>query len=230
MHIPGATLIPAAAARSLVAPHLAQQHRGSDLERTLDEDLMLSAADAGEVLALPDGAVIDGDLKLDWEEANFEGKRYRGILALGRLTINGDIRNDDWDGGPFLVALGPLAVRHILKRGAPLVAFAPIDASGTLYGEYNHGHFRALAGVSAQGIIMDGHSHQLTGPIDAPIAVLGMDLPDARDPQEMLLPEFFDEEDEYGRVYPIDDLNVILRDRILSRQPVFRTDAPRGKP
>lgn len=44
------------------------------------------------------------------------------------------------------------------------------------------------------------------------------------------MPEFFDEEDEYGRVYPIYDLNVILRDRILSGQPVFRTDAPRGKP
>jgi hypothetical protein len=229
MPIPGAKLIPAEEARRLVAPLLAHHHKGSDLERTLDDDLMLSA-DAGEVLALPDNSVIDGDLALDWEAATYDGRRFRGILALGRLTVNGDIRNDNWDGGPFLVALGPLSVRHVLKRGAPLVAFGPLDASGIIYCEYNHGLFRALGGIKSQGIIMDDHSHQLAGPVDAPLAVLDPGAPDARNPQDTLLPDFFEEEDDHGHVYQIDDLNVILRDRILAGQPVFRADAPRGKP
>jgi hypothetical protein len=230
MPIPDAKLISAEAARALIAPLLARHRKGSDLQIVLDDELMLSASYSGAVLALPDNTVVDGDLQLEWETATYEGKRYRGILALGRLTIKGDIRNDNWDGGPFLVALGPLATRHVLKRGAPLLAFAPLDASGTIYCEYNHGSFRALGGVRAQGVVMDDHDHQLAGPVDAPLAVLGMALPDARDPQATLLPEFFDEEDDYGRIYPIDDLNVLLRARILAGQPVFRADAPRGKP
>jgi hypothetical protein len=230
MHILGAKLIPAEEARRLVAPWFARHHKGSDLESTLDQDLMLSGAYAGDVLALPDGAVVDGDLVLEWESARFMDKRYRGILALGRLIVTGDIRNDNWDGGPFLIALGPLAVRHVVKRGVPLVAFGPVDADGIIYGEYNHGMFRALAGVRAAGIIMDDHSHELAGAVEAPVAVLDAGFGLAHEPQEILLPEFFDEEDDYGRVYPVDDLNIMLRKRILAGQPVFRADAPRGKP
>jgi hypothetical protein len=120
-------------------------------------------------------------------------------------------------------------VRHVLKRGAPIVAFAPIDASGVIYGEYNHGTFRALAGLRAQGVIMDDHCHELKGPVDAPIVVLDPGSADAREPRDVLLPEFFDAEDEYGRVYPIDGLSVALRQRILAGHPIFRADAPRGR-
>ena len=230
MHIPNAWLIPAREARELVAPWFQKHHTGADLARTLDEDLMFASADSGDVLALPAGTVIDGDLVLEWTEANVQGRPIRGLLALGRLTIDGDIRNDNCDGGPFLIALGPLDVRHVLKRAAPLVAFGPVRAAGTIYCEYNHGLFRALAGISAEGIIMDDHSHELAGAIDAPVAVLDAGAPHAHDPQDLLLPQFFDEEDDYGRVYPIDDVNLMLRQRILAGEPVFRAEAPRGRP
>lgn len=229
MNIANAWLIPAGEARALVAPWFAKHHRGADLARTLDDDLMFGGTDTGDVLAVPAGTAIDGDLLLDWEAAQFDGKRIRGILALGRLTITGDIRNDNWDGGPFLIALGPLSVRHVLKRAAPLIAFASLNASGTIYCEYNHGMFRALGGVSARGIVMDDHSHELADPVDAPLAVLDEGAGHARAPHEVLMPELFDEEDEYGRIYPIDDLNVTLRRRILNGEAVFRPDAPRGR-
>ncbi len=230
MNIPGARLIPAEEARRLVAPWFAKHHKGADLEGTLDEALMLSGAHAGAVLTLPHGASVDGNLVLEWESASFEDKRFRGIVALGRLTIKGDIRNDNWDGGPFLVALGPLTAGNILKRGAPIVAFGSLDCRGIIYGEYNHGMFRALGGVRAQGIVMDDHDHELAAPVDAPVAVLDAGFGYPIEPQEILLPEFFDEEDDYGRVYPVDDFNVVLRQRILAGKPVIRADAPRGKP
>jgi hypothetical protein len=228
IQIPGAKIIPAAQARSIIAPLLAPFLPRRDLDSVLDDELVLADPyDTRGILTLPDGTRIDGDLELDWEVAQVAEREFRGVLALGTLDIVGDIRCDDWDGGPFLATLGPLHGRHIFKRGATLLAFGPLDMSGTIYCEYNHGSFRALGGVRAQGMIIDGHDHQIVGPVNAVTAVLGSGWPDARDPRETLLPEFFLEED--GEVEPIDDLGAVLQARIKSGKPVFRDDAPRGQ-
>jgi hypothetical protein len=225
--IPGAKVVSADEARRIIAPLLAPFLAPRDLQSTLDDELVLGDPfDTRGVLVLADGTHLDGNLDLSWETADAAEQPYRGVLALGDLDIAGDIRNDSWDGGPFLAALGKLHGRHIFKRGAPLLAFGPVVMSGTIYCEYNHGSFRAFGGVSAQGMIIDDHDHQIVGPVNAAMAVLRSGWNDGRDPRETLLPEFFMEED--GEVEPIDDLGAILQERIKAGEPVFRPDAPRG--
>lgn len=228
IQVPGAKIISADEARRIIAPLLAPFLDGRDLDGVLDDELVLADPyDTRGILTLPDKTRLDGDLELDWELAQVGDREYRGVLALGALDIAGDIRCDNWDGGPFLAALGPLNGRHIFKRGAPLLAFGPLVMSGTIYCEYNHGSFRALGGVRAQGMIIADHDHQIVGPVNAVTAVLGSGWANARDPRETLLPEFFMVED--GEVEPIDDLGTVLQARIKSGKPVFRDDAPRGQ-
>jgi hypothetical protein len=221
MHIPNAKIIPIDEARALIAPALARHLADCDLQNTLDGELMFADEyDRSGVLLLPAGAVIDGDLRLDYETAEYDGKSYRGVLATGALTVSGDILNTNVDGGPFLVVLGGLTARRILKGGSAFIVAGPITSPGMIYCEYNHGAFRAFGGVAAQGIILDDQSHQIA----APISGIKLDLC-KDDATRYLLPEFFYEDDE-GGIEPIDELSELLKARILAGEPIFRDDAP----
>lgn len=217
-----ATLVSTEDARSRLTPALAQHMRGADLEVMLDRELMLDdATDRSGVLVLPGGVAIDGDLLLDFETAIHRGQGFRGIVALGALEVRGDILNTNCDGGPFLVVLGPLTVRHIIKGGAAVAVAGPLASSGTIYCAYNHGSFRAWGGLKAEAIIVDDHLFELAGPIDAIRLVLGEE-----DPFAYLLPELLWEEEGV----PMDDLGDELIARIKAGVPIFRTDAPRSVP
>jgi hypothetical protein len=221
MHIPNAKIVSIDEARTLIAPVLARYLAGRDLQIMLDDELMFADAyDRSGVLLLPAGAVIDGDLRLDYETAEYEGKPYRGVLAVGALAVSGDILNSNVDGGPFLVVLGGLTARQILKGGATFIVAGPITSPGMIYCEYNHGAFRAFGGVAAQGIILDDQSHEIAAPISGIKLDLWKD-----DATQYLLPEFFYEDDE-GSVEPIDELSELLKARILAGEPIFRDDAP----
>lgn len=223
MHVSGATVIGAGEARDLIAPLLARHLAPADLEIALDDELMLADEyDWSGVLVLPDGAVIDGDLALDYDAAVCEGRRFRGVIALGTLTVVGDIFNENCDGGPFLVVLGGLHTRHVVKGGAPVVVAGPLVASGFIYCEYNHGSFRAYGGVTAEGVIIDDQLTEIAGPIRA----VKVDLL-REDASELLLPEFF-WEGEDGSIVPMDDLADELKARIFAGAPVFRAGALRG--
>lgn len=218
MTVAGSTLISADEGRALVAPFLSRHLKGRDLDIALDNELMFADEyDRSGVLTLPDGAVIDGDLLLDYDdEASF-----RGIVALGALTVTGDIVNENCDGGPFLVVLGPLQVRHILKGGTTVIAGGPVTASGTIYCSYNHGSFRAWGGLTADALIVDDQRYEITGPADVTKLVLGED-----DVARYLVPDLLWEEDD-GSVVPMDDLEDEITSRIRAGEPIFRADAPR---
>jgi hypothetical protein len=221
MHIPNAEIVSIDEARTLIAPVLARYLAGRDLQIMLDDELMFADAyDRSGVLLLPAGAVIDGDLRLDYETAEYEGKPYRGVLAVGALAVSGDILNGNVDGGPFLVVLGGLTARQILKGGATFIVAGPITSPGMIYCEYNHGAFRAFGGVAAQGIILDDQSHEIAAPISGIKLDLWKD-----DATQYLLPDFFYEDDE-GSIEPIDELSELLKARILAGEPIFRDDAP----
>jgi len=209
-------------ARALVAPALARHMAGADLTIALDHELILGDAyDRRGVLMLSDGAVIEGDLLLDHDTAVHDGVPFRGVIAQGALTVRGDIVNENCDGGPFLVTLGTLGVRHILKGGAPMMAASPVVAAGTIYCAYNHGCFRAWGGVAAQAVIIDDHLHEITGPVDAIKVVIRED-----DLAVYLVPELLWEEED-GSVGPMDDLGDEILTRIRAGTPVVRPDAPR---
>jgi len=117
--------------------------------------------------------------------------------------------------------MGTTRVRHILKRGAPIVFVGPLEASGTVYCEHNHGAFRALGGMSATALFDDHHLCELRGAVDAIVFATRSD-----DPRAFLLEELYYEEDD-GEVYLIDDVAVALIGNILAGKPIFRADAPR---
>lgn len=221
MHISNARIIAVDEARALIEPALASRLPARDLQIALDDELTLADAyDRSGVLLLPDRAVIAGDLRLDYETALYQGQAYRGIVALGSLTVLGDVINDNLDGGPFLVVRGALSVRNMLKSGAPVIVFGPLVSPGLIYCEYNHGSLRAYGGVAALGIIIDDHSHDITGPISGVKIVMGED-----DATAYLLPEFFSADDD-GTIGPIDDLGEELKARIRAGRPILRDDAP----
>lgn len=220
MLITGGKLISSQEAKALLAPVLARHMAPRDLQIALDDELNFADEyDRSGVLLLPDGAAIDGDLALDYECAEYDGKSFRGVLALGSLAVHGGILNANVDGGPFLAVLGPLTVRHIIKGGAPLIAAGPIISAGTIYCEYNHGSFRAWGGITAQVIVIDDQSYDISGPVSGIKVVLWQD-----DATQYLLPEFFYENDD-GTLEANDDLSETLKARIRAGEPIFRDDA-----
>lgn len=221
MHIPNAKIVSAAEARALIAPALARRLPSRDLQIALDDELNFADPyDRSGVLLLPDGAMIDGDLRLDYEVATYQGRPYRGVLALGTLVVSGDIINENVDGGPFLVVCGGLIARQIFKGGSSFIIFGRLITPGMIYCEYNHGSFRAYSSVRAAGIVIDDQSCQISGPVRGLKLDLWRD-----DATQYLLPEFFCENDE-GALEPIDDLSEVLKERIRAGQPIFRDDAP----
>lgn len=215
-----ARIVSRAEARALILPHLAARMPRRDADLTLDIELGL-ADDAGEdgVLLLPFAADCPRDLVLDYDVAVHGGQRYRGILAPGSLTVEGGIRNDDIDGGPFLVVLGCLSVRHVIKGGAPLICFGPLVSPGVVYCQYNHGSFRAYGGIAAQGIVIEDQRYAIAGPVSGVRLVVGKDDAVAR-----LLPEFFAAHG--ANLELVADFGRMLEGRIRRGEPVFRRDAP----
>lgn len=224
MSFANARIITVDEARTLVTPVLASFMAKADLEIALDHELMFADDyESSGILALPDGAVVEGDLVLDPDEAVAGGTSYRGIIALGALTVTGDIVNACCDGGPFLVTLGPLHVRHILKGGATMIAVGPVTALGTIYCSFNHGGFRAWGGVTAQAIFIDDQLYEIAGHVEAVKLVLGED-----DPAGYLVPELLWEEDD-GSLIPMDDFGEEVTARIKAGEPVFQAEAPRHR-
>jgi len=127
-------MISADDASERLRPLLGRHMRGRELDIALDDELSLADPyDGTGVLFLAPGSTIGGDLVLDYQAAHIGDRAFRGIVAEGELTITGDIRNHNSDGGPFLVTLGRLFVRHILKQGAVMIALGPVAASGSIF-------------------------------------------------------------------------------------------------
>lgn len=214
MNFPGAEIIGIAQAREILSGRVSAD--------VLRDDLMLEEPEDGSgVLRIPGGTTVFGGLALDWENAVLDGKRLRGLLVDGDVTIDGDITSANWDGGPFLAVTGRTSVRHIFKRGAPIVCLGPLEATGSIYCEYNHGCLRALGGLKAQALIIDDHCCELRGTVDAIVFDTRQD-----DPRTFLLDRFWYEEDD-GEVFLVDDIAEVLISEIRGGNAVFRADAPR---
>jgi len=224
MNIDDGIPISAAEAVSFLTPRLAGFLKGRDLGIALDHELGLGdKRNRSCVLLLPAGVSIEGDLVLDHGETRWQGQEVRGIIAEGDLAFSGDILNDGWDGGPFLVCLGNLSLRHVLKCGAPVLVCGSLTASGSVVCSYNHGSFRAFGGLSARELIVDDHHVEVAGQCDAARFDLRMD-----DPGRFLAPEFVMAADASGDVYPVDNLNDLMRAAVLAGRRILRPDVPKS--
>jgi hypothetical protein len=168
------------------------------------------------VLELPDGAVIDGDLVLDFDANEYDGKHFRGVVALGQLTIKGDILAENPDAGPFLAVCGGLDVRQIIKGGAPMIVGGRLTAAGLVFCFYNnHGRLRALGGLKAQGLIVDDQKVDIKKPIEVQAKALN-----ARALADVLAVDLLSE-DEDGNFVPMDDVGAEIIARMKAGRPVL---------
>ena len=216
--IPGARLISAEEARAVIEPVLKPHLNAKDLQYALDQELCLDDPyDRRGVLELPDGTMIDGDLVLDFDAAEYEGKRYRGVVALGQLTIKGDILAENPDAGPFLAVCGELGVRQIIKGGAPVIVGGRLTAAELIFCFYNnHGRLRALGGLKARGLIVDDQKIDIKKPIEVQVKALK-----ARALADVLVPDLLSE-DEKGKSVPMDDVSAEIIARMKAGKPVLR--------
>lgn len=224
LSIPGAELISPEAAHDLIEPVLKPHLSAADLKFALDRELSLDDEyDRRRVLALPDGAVVPSNLVLDFALSPYDSSGWRGIVALGRLTVEGDILAENMDGGPFLVTRGDVSVRHIIKAGAPLAAGGRITASGIVYCCYNHGSFRALGGLTAKGLIIDDPHFQLKGSVDAVTYIGGVDSA-----AEKFVPDLLEEDEDGIRL--MDDASEEIITRMKGGRDVLLPHAVRTPP
>lgn len=145
----------------------------------------------GQVLTLPPGTRLEGDLEFDWETDWVRRNRIVALICEGDLTIDGDVLNRELDSGPMLLVGGKLRVRNLIKGGSRVIVIGDLEASGLVVCEYNHGVFRVGGDLSAQAYFVLDQSCWVCGAIHAPV-LNDRDV----DMREEVVPELFPTEDD----------------------------------
>ncbi len=121
-----------------------------------------------QVLLLPGGTTLAGDLELDFNAEWIAAKRLAGLACDGDLTICGDLFNRTLSFGPLLFVRGDLKVNNVIKAGAPVIVLGNVHASGIVIGEYNDGVLRIAGNLRTQAYFLFDHDgyvrQQVTGP------------------------------------------------------------------
>lgn len=106
----------------------------------------------------------------------YADRRIRLIVWDGDLTIDGDLRDEDFSLLPLLIVRGNLTLRHWLRGGIPTFVGGSVRASGFIVGHYNDSDLYVGGDLIAAGYIPrakpdvdlpDVAPHQVAGTIDA---------------------------------------------------------------
>lgn len=167
----------------------------------------------GNVLVLPAGTEIKGDLVLDWGEA-YEKQKIVAVVARGDLRVSGTVRNADLDGGPALFVLGNLHARRIDKGGAFLTILGRVEVEDYVLCEYNHGSFRVGGDLKCKVLLELDHDVLISG------KTIGRSLSwNDDDLREVLVPEVFDLAGDPETTLPD---GALLRKRIAAGLPILK--------
>ncbi|MCH9651504.1 MAG: hypothetical protein K0U98_24975 [Deltaproteobacteria bacterium] len=115
------------------------------------------------VLVLPAGTKIKGNLQLDWDADWLRGKRIVAIDCQGDLSVDGNIVNDMLEGGPLLFVGGSLKVHNLKKGGASIIILGDLKADGWVIGEYNDGVMRIGGDLEAKAFLLLDHDGFVRG-------------------------------------------------------------------
>jgi len=165
------------------------------------------------VLVLPAGTEIKGDLDLDWGEP-YKDKNFVAIVAKGDLRVSGTIRNTNLDGGPYLFVAGNLRALRIDKGGAPCAILGRVEVDDYILCEYNHGLLRIGGDLKSKALLNLDHDVLIGGKTTG--RVLSWNDDDLR---ETLVPEVFDPADDPETSLPE---AARIRKRIAAGLPVLR--------
>lgn len=145
-----------------------------------------------QVLFLPSGCKLVGDLKLDWDETWIEENNIAAIATQGDLEIDGDVVNRMLEGGPMLFVDGKLTVRNVFKGGATVIVLGDVLAGGIVVGEYNDGVLRIGGNLQAQSLMLFDHDGFVRGFTACPTYT-----DDDGEWRDVLEDYLFDSEDDY---------------------------------
>ncbi|MFO0888360.1 MAG: hypothetical protein U0790_04335 [Isosphaeraceae bacterium] len=165
------------------------------------------------VLVLPPGTEIKGDLELDWSD-DLEKRNIVAIVARGDLRVTGTIRNTNLDGGPFLFVAGDLRAARIDKGGACISVLGRVEVEDYVLCEYNHGGFRVGGDLKCKALLILDHDVLISG------NTAGRSLSwDDEDLREELVPEVFDLADDPDTTLPD---AALIRKRIAAGLPILK--------
>jgi hypothetical protein len=110
--------------------------------------------DHDEVIVHEAGAVIQGDL--DFDDSNH--------VAVGDLTVEGNIENHDWDAGGFLVVLGSCRAKNVVSGGGQMIVTGDLVVDNAILCSYNHGWLEVRGDMRA-GLIAAEHATIVKGSV-----------------------------------------------------------------
>lgn len=145
-----------------------------------------------QVLMLPAGTKIDGDLVIDWAEDWVEQNNICAIVCEGDLTVTGDVINKMLEGGVLLFVEGDLAVNNLIKGGATVMVLGSVCSRGLVVGEYNDGVLRIGGDLDAVAFFLLDHDGFVRGETRA-----RKYTDDDGEWQDLLVSQVFTDEEEY---------------------------------
>ena len=121
-----------------------------------------------QMLLLPGGTTLEGDLELDFNAEWIAAKRMAGLACDGDLTISGDLYNRTLSFGPLLFVSGDLRVQNVIKAGAPVIVMGNLHATGIVIGEYNDGVLRIAGNLRSQAYFLFDHDGYVMQQVEGP--------------------------------------------------------------
>ena len=121
-----------------------------------------------QVLLLPGGTTLAGDLELDFNAEWIAAKRLAGLACDGDLTISGDLFNRNLSFGPLLFVRGNLTVHNMIKAGAPVIVLGNVHARGIVIGAYNDGVLRIAGDLKTQAYFLFDHDGYVRQQVEGP--------------------------------------------------------------
>lgn len=167
----------------------------------------------GNVLVLPAGTEIKGDLDLDWGDA-YEKQKVVAIVVRGDLRVGGTVRNSDLDGGPGLFVLGNLRAKRVDKGGAFVTVLGRVEVEDYVLCEYNHGSLRVGGDLKCKALLDLDHEVLICGKTSGRSLSWNDD-----DLRESLVPEVFDLAGDPESTLPEGNL---IRKRIAAGLPILK--------
>lgn len=167
-------------------------------------------------LLLPPGALVEGDLVLDFEVEPF-ASGFSCLIAPDDLTVTGRIFNEDVDEAPFLLVGGSLKAGELVKAASGIIVLGSVVVDGLVVCDGDNGALLVGGNLTARCLIDCDHEILVAGDVNAQVA--SDDLGNMR---ALLVAEVFEEPEDPTNEWPEGDL---IRDRLLRGLPVLRPEA-----
>lgn len=166
-------------------------------------------------LVLKAGTVIPGDLLLDTDAEPFLSGDYSCVVALGDLTVQGQILNADSEDAPFLLVGGSLYADELIKAAAGIVVLGSLNIKGLTLCDGDNGALLVGGALISDAVIDCDHEILVLGDVQA--AVASDDLGNMR---ELLVADVFEDPDDPSNEWPEGDL---IRSRLVAGLPVLKS-------